>query len=59
MQGADEARNKPTYPAIIGMDASKEEAKTLYDDAMASLSDIGEEADLLRAVADFIVNRKH
>jgi farnesyl diphosphate synthase len=58
-QGADEARNKPTYPAILGMDASKEEARTLYDDAMASLSGIGEEADLLRAVADFIVNRKH
>jgi len=58
-QGADEARNKPTYPAILGMEASKEEAKTLYDDAMTSLSDMGEEADLLRAVADFIVNRKH
>jgi farnesyl diphosphate synthase len=58
-QGADEARNKPTYPAIIGMEASKEEVRSLYDEALASLTELGEEADLLRAVADFIVNRKH
>jgi geranylgeranyl diphosphate synthase, type II len=58
-QGADEARNKPTYPAIIGMEASKEEVRNLYDEALASLAEMGEEADLLRAVADFIVNRKH
>jgi farnesyl diphosphate synthase len=58
-QGADIAQNKPTYPAIIGMQESKEEVETLYAEANAALEEFGDEASLLRSVADFIVRRQH
>jgi farnesyl diphosphate synthase len=58
-QGADIAQNKPTYPAIIGMDASKQEVQTLYDEAINALEDFNDRAELLRAVAEFIVRRQH
>ena len=58
-QGADIAQNKPTYPSIIGMEASKQEVETLYNEAIDSLNDFNDKADLLRAVAEFIVRREH
>jgi farnesyl diphosphate synthase len=56
-QGADIAANKATYPAILGMQAAKEKMLTLYDTSHNALSCFGEEADLLRKIADFIVKR--
>jgi len=58
-QGSDIAQNKPTYPAIIGMAESKQEVESLYHEAKKALERFGEEADFLRAVADFIVRRQH
>ena len=58
-QGADEALNKPTYPSILGLKASKAQALSLHEEALDSLADFGDGADLLRWVADFIVNRLH
>ncbi|RMG58558.1 MAG: geranyl transferase [Gammaproteobacteria bacterium] len=57
--GADRALNKPTYPAVIGLDASREEVELLHDRALQALEDFGPEADLLRAVGDWIVQRTH
>lgn len=56
-QGADIAAGKPTYPSIIGMDASKKKLYQLHEKALSSLEDFGKEADLLREIADFIVKR--
>ena len=56
-QGADIAAGKPTYPSIIGMDAAKEKLFKLHQKAINSLSEFGEEAKLLRDIADFIVKR--
>ena len=56
-QGADIAAGKPTYPSIIGMDAAKEKLFNLHQKAINSLSEFGEEAKLLRDIADFIVKR--
>jgi len=58
-QGADEALNKPTYPSILGLEASKAQARSLHAEALESLEDFDAGADLLRWVADFIVNRLH
>ncbi len=56
-QGADRALNKPTYPAVIGLDASREEARALVDQALAAVENFGAEAGLLRWIARYIVER--
>jgi geranylgeranyl diphosphate synthase, type II len=56
-QGADKARNKPTYPALLGLRESKAHAKALCDEALASLENYDQRADLLRSVARYIVER--
>jgi geranylgeranyl diphosphate synthase, type II len=58
-QGADRALNKPTYPAVIGLDASREEARALVEQALTAVEDFGAEADLLRWIARYIVERIH
>ena len=56
-QGADIAADKPTYPSILGMTAAKEKLYQLHQKALNSLQSFGEEADLLREIAGFIVKR--
>lgn len=56
-QGADIAANKPTYPSILGMDGAKEKLRLLHQKSLAALDEFGPEADLLRNIAQFIVQR--
>lgn len=56
-QGADAVHHKPTYPALLGLDGARQHAKTLYQDAINSLSIFGAEADTLRWIAFYIVER--
>ena len=56
-QGSDMELDKPTYPSLLGMEEAKERARVLHDDALQSLQEFDESADLLRWVAEFIVNR--
>jgi farnesyl diphosphate synthase len=58
-QGADAALNKPTYPALLGLDASKRRAQDLCAQAAAALQEFDDRADLLRDLADFIVARSN
>jgi farnesyl diphosphate synthase len=58
-QGADNARNKPTYPSIIGLEASQEKARELHRNALDALSVFGEEADILRHISAWFVERKN
>lgn len=58
-QGADQALGKATYPAIIGLEASKQQARELVDRALDSLKDLDEGADLLRWIARYIIERIH
>jgi len=58
-QGADRALNKPTYPSILGLEASQELAKELCDDAIDSLSGFEQHADALRDIATYILERSH
>ncbi|GMQ83347.1 MAG: polyprenyl synthetase family protein [Gammaproteobacteria bacterium] len=57
-QGSDEARNKPTYPAAIGLNAARKHAETLYNAALASIAPLGDNGRILGDIADFIVHRK-
>ena len=57
--GSDEARGKATYPAVMGLAAAKEEAQAMMDEAMRALEVFGDEADPLREIAAYIVQRKN
>ncbi len=56
-QGADIQRNKPTYPAIVGISEAKRIAQELHEDALQSLSALDERANHLRELSAFIVHR--
>ncbi|PAV48157.1 (2E,6E)-farnesyl diphosphate synthase [Pseudomonas sp. HAR-UPW-AIA-41] len=57
-QGKDEANDKPTYPALLGLEAAKAYALELRDQALAALRDFDERAEPLRQLAEFIVARR-
>ena len=57
--GSDQARGKATYPAVIGLAAAKVEAREMMDEALRSLDIFGAEADPLREIARYIVQRKN
>lgn len=56
-QGADEALNKPTYPALLGLDGAKEYAHNMHISAIDALAGLGPEFDELRQLSKFIVER--
>lgn len=56
-QGADIKRNKPTYPAIVGIDQAQLRARELRDEALEALEGLGDEFDPLRDLATFVVDR--
>lgn len=56
-RGADLALNKPTYPALLGLDGAKERARELYEQALESLQPFGAAAAPLRWMAAYIVSR--
>ena len=56
--GKDAAAGKTTYPALLGLEASKKEAARLTKNALDSLSPIGERADVLRALAKKLLARQ-
>ncbi|MDH5325018.1 MAG: (2E,6E)-farnesyl diphosphate synthase [Gammaproteobacteria bacterium] len=58
-QGADQAKNKPTYPAIMGLEQAKTMAQSLIDEALKNLEKFGTGADPLRGIAGYIVDRRH
>lgn len=57
--GADTDLNKPTYPSILGTSEAKRQALAMYEQALDSLRFLGDQADLLRYLSHFIVNRNH
>ena len=57
-KGADENLGKATYPSVIGLNASKELAQKLYQEAVESISSIGDNTSLLIGLANLVVTRK-
>ncbi|QJD60177.1 geranyl transferase [Pseudomonas sp. gcc21] len=57
-QGADAAREKPTYPALLGLQGAHDLANDLRDQAIAALQSFNADADRLRQVANYIVKRQ-
>ncbi len=56
--GKDAAQQKTTFPAVYGLEKSKEMAEAERLAAHQALSIFGERADALREIADVIVRRK-
>lgn len=58
-QGADIARDKPTYPALLGLEAAKAYALELRDLALHALRPFDASAEPLRDLARYIVDRRN
>ena len=56
--GKDMAAEKVTYPALFGIEESIKKADTLVERACASLESFGDRAEILKALAHFLVERK-
>lgn len=56
--GSDLRKEKATYPAIFGLEKSKELAREAVDDAVSVLRDFDHRADPLRAIARFVIERE-
>lgn len=58
-QGSDAARGKPTYPAAIGLQASKLRCQQLKERALAAVEPLGPPAELLRQLAHYAIARAY
>ena len=58
-QGKDQAHDKPTYPALLGLAGAKTYAASLCDEALQALAAFSGEADALRELARYIIARRH
>jgi geranylgeranyl diphosphate synthase type II len=56
--GSDQIRLKSTYPSVLGMDQSKQFAKKLVSNALKALENFDTKAHSLRAIANYIIDRK-
>jgi geranylgeranyl diphosphate synthase type II len=56
--GKDQAQHKITFPAVYGLDRSREMAETERFAAHAALDIFDHRADRLRQLADLIVQRQ-
>ncbi len=57
--GADEARNKPTYPSMLGLEAAKARAEELHHSATDALAVFGKAAEPLSWLSGYIIHRKN
>ena len=58
-QGADIALNKPTYPALLGLEAAQQKATDLIDSALSELEKLPYNTQILAELAQFVVKRAH
>lgn len=57
-QGSDIKRGKPTYPAAIGLNASKQRCIELKERALHAIKPLGDRARLLHALANYAIERR-
>lgn len=57
--GKDEAVDKSTYPAVLGLEASRKEAARLTGVALKSLEIFGEKAKHLEQIARYLLEREY
>jgi len=57
--GKDAAADKPTFPSIIGLPASRERLHTLVRDALEAIEPLGERGEWLADLARYSAQRAH
>lgn len=57
--GKDAAKGKNTYPVLLGLDKSREAARTALNSALDAIEPLGDAAEVLRRIARFVVERKY
>ncbi len=57
--GSDARRKKATYPAVLGLETSRQEAARLLREAKDALRPLGPQGRALAALADFVGRRRH
>jgi len=57
--GKDARAGKETFVSLLGAARAREQAQMLVEQAVAHLANYGAEADILRAVARYIIERDH
>ncbi len=57
--GADAARDKPTYPALLGLEGARAKADELLDEALAALAPLGEAGAPLAELAHYMIERDY
>lgn len=55
--GSDVEKGKATYPALVGLDKSRERARELYEESIHALDGLNCNTDILRSIAAFIITR--
>ncbi len=55
--GSDTKNNKATYPALFGLNKSRAKARQAAQQALAALRPFGAEADFLRTMVNFVIER--
>lgn len=55
----DDQQGKQTFVTLLGVERAREQARALVDQAVERLASHGSEADVLRALARYIVERDH
>ncbi len=56
-QGKDLRQGKATYPSLLGLDAAREKAQMLCDEALHALRSLDDKADPLRWIAHYVIGR--
>lgn len=57
--GRDAVQGKASFVEFLGLAEARAKADSLIEEACASLDDYGAQADGLRGLADFVINRNH
>ena len=57
--GKDAAAGKATFVGLLGVDGARAKAEALVAEAVAELAPFGDRAQLLRDVAQYIIDRKN
>ena len=56
--GTDQLREKSTYPSVLGIEAARDFSKKLVREALQALETFDKQADPLRGIATYIIERK-
>ncbi len=58
-QGSDIEANKPTYPALLGLEGARVKLQQLLQQALDATECLGQQGTALRELAKYIVERNH